>query len=143
TYARFDLAYQRSDWVASPTAESLFRNNLPLLGWIAGKPEHFTTKDHAFHPGETVEKQLIVINNSRQTVTCDWEWSADLPRPTSGQGQVVVPTGDQARIPLHFELPTTLAPGVYQIQASVTFSTGEIQQDSLAIHVLPRPRAVE
>ena len=65
TYARFDLAYERSDWVATPTAQSLLRNNMPLLGWIAGKPEHFTAKDHIFYPGETVEKQLIVINNSR------------------------------------------------------------------------------
>ena len=74
TYARFDLAYQRSDWVATPTAQSLFRNNLPLLAWIAGKPERFTTKDHTFYPGETVDKQFIVINNSRLTVTGDAAW---------------------------------------------------------------------
>ncbi len=84
TYARFDLAYQRSDWVASPTAQALFRNNLPLLAWIAGKPEHFTTKDHSFCPGETIEKQLIVINNSRLTVTCDASWSANLGAAVGG-----------------------------------------------------------
>ena len=89
TYARFDMAYQRSDWVASPTAQSLLRNNLPLLAWIAGKPEHFTTKDHTFYPGETIEKQLIVINNSRLTVTCDASWSADLGPAVGGAKQIV------------------------------------------------------
>ncbi|HWH69521.1 MAG TPA: hypothetical protein VNT26_09065, partial [Candidatus Sulfotelmatobacter sp.] len=78
TYARFDLAYQRSDWVASPTAQSLLRNNMPLLAWLAGKPEHFTTRDHTFYPGETVEKQFIVINNTRLTVTGDASWSANV-----------------------------------------------------------------
>ena len=36
-------------------------------------------------PGETVEKQLIVINNSRQTVACDCDWSLDLPSPHGQQ----------------------------------------------------------
>ena len=40
------------------------------LAYIAGKPAAFTSKDHNFYPGETVEKQIIVINNSRETVTC-------------------------------------------------------------------------
>ncbi len=35
-------------------------------------------------PGETVEKQLIVINNSRQTVTCDCRWSLGLPQAVAG-----------------------------------------------------------
>ena len=145
TYARFDMAYQRSDWVASPTAESLLRNNMPLLGWIAGKPEHFTTKDHIFYPGETVEKQLIVINNSRLTVTCDASWSADLGAAVGGAKQVVIPTGDQARVPVQLKLPADLAPGNYQITASFKFSTGESQEDSFTLQVIPRsapPRPV-
>ena len=133
TYARFDLAYQRSDWVASPTAESLLRNNLPLLAWIAGKPEHFTAKDHTFYPGETVEKQLIVINNSRLTVTCDASWSADLSAAVEGVKQIVIPTGDQARVPVQLKLPAGLAPGNYQITASFRFSTGESQEDSFTL----------
>ena len=139
TYARFDLAYQRSDWVASPTAESLLRNNMPLLAWIAGKPEHFTAKDHTFYPGETIEKQLIVINNSRLTVTCDASWSADLDPALEGAKQVVIPTGEQVRVPVQLKLPADLAPGNYQITASFRFSTGESQEDSFAFQVIPRP----
>jgi hypothetical protein len=145
TYARFDLAYERSDWVATPTAQSLFRNNLPLLAWIAGKPEHFTTKDHTFYPGETVEKQLIVINNSRLTVTCDASWSSGLAPALEGASQLVIPTGDQARVPVQLKLPASLAPGNYHLTASFRFSTGETQQDSFTLEVIPRsapPRPV-
>ncbi len=60
-------SFKRADWVPSAAAEALYRNNMPLLAYIGGKPERFTSKDHNFLPGETVEKQLIVINNSRET----------------------------------------------------------------------------
>ncbi len=66
-YERMDLAFERADWIATPAAQALLRNNRPLLAYIGGKPAHFTSKDHNFLPGETVEKQLIVINNSRET----------------------------------------------------------------------------
>ena len=146
TYARFDLAYERSDWIASPTAESLRRNNMPLLGWIAGKPEHFTAKDHIFHPGETIEKQLVVINNSRGTVNCDAEWSADLGAGFGGVKQMILPTGEQARAPVQFRLPDGVAPGNYLITANFKFSTGERQDDAFAFQVIPpapppRPRS--
>ena len=84
-YERMDLAFERSDWIATPAAQALLRNNRPLLAYIAGKPAAFTSKDHNFLPGETVEKQIIVINNSRETVSCDCEWSLALPQHDEGQ----------------------------------------------------------
>jgi hypothetical protein len=152
TYSRFDLAYQRSDWVPTPTANSLLRNNRPLLAWIAGKPEHFTTKDHTFHPGETVEKQLVVINNSRQTVTCDASWVTHLEPAGEGfhvgaalgdfipvvKPNIVIPTGEQTRVPLELKLPVVLAPGNYLITANFKFSTGESQEDTFPVEVIPR-----
>jgi len=138
TYARFDLAYERSDWMASPTAQSLVRNNLPLLAWIAGKPEHFTTKDHTFYPGETVQKQLIVINNSRLTVTGDASWTCDIRPAVKGSKRVVIPTGDQVRVPLEVKLPSDLAPGNCRISANFKSSTGESQEDSFTLQVIPR-----
>ena len=74
-YERMDLAYERSDWIPTADGQAILRNNRPLLAYIAGKPAAFTSKDHNFYPGETVEKQLIVINNSRETVTADCRWS--------------------------------------------------------------------
>jgi beta-galactosidase len=141
-YERMDLAYERSDWLPTAAAQALIRNNLPLLAYLAGKPAAFTSKDHIFLAGETVEKQLIVINNSRQAVTCDCTWSLALPTPASGTRQVAVPIGEQVRVPLSFELPDTLEPGTYQLSAAFRFSTGETQEDAFVIHVRPRPPAI-
>ena len=137
-YERVDTAFEMDDWEATADGQALLRNNQPLLAYLAGKPARFTTKDHNFVPGETVEKQLVVINNSRETVTCDWEWLANLPEPAGGRGQVTVATGEQARVPLRFALPRALPPGAYQITMQARFSTGETQTDTFVFHVLPR-----
>jgi beta-galactosidase len=139
-FERMDMAFERSDWVATPAAQALIRNNRPLLVYLAGKPGAFTSKDHNFLPGETVEKQIAVINNSRETVTCEAGWSFDLPQSLTGKRQVTVATGDQARIPLRFELPKTLAAGSYEIHLTAKFGAGETQEDRFVINILPEVR---
>ena len=149
-YERMDMAFDRLDWVPTADAQALLRNNRPLLAYIAGPESHFTSKDHNFLPGETVEKQIILVNNSRETASADCAWSlgggqAAVNAPSrgtlAGSAKVTVETGQQARLRLTLALPRALAPGTYALGASVKFSTGEIQQDSLVIHVLPRPLA--
>jgi hypothetical protein len=138
-YERMDLAFERSDWIETPAARALLRNNQTLLAWLAGKPAAFTSKDHNFQPGAEFEKQLILINNSRSTVACKCDWSLEVPRAVRGSKSLTLPTGEQARIPLRFKLPPDLAPGSYQLRAAVRFSTGETQKDSFVINILPRP----
>jgi beta-galactosidase len=133
-YERMDTAFERSDWVATADGAALIRNNRPLLGYIGGDVAHFTGKGHNFRPGEAVQKQIIVLNNSRETVTCDCEWSLGT---LAGREHLRVPTGQQGRVPLRLELPATMAPGRHEMVASFQFSTGETQDDSFAIDVLP------
>ncbi|HEU0010938.1 MAG TPA: glycoside hydrolase family 2 TIM barrel-domain containing protein [Verrucomicrobiae bacterium] len=141
TYERWDLAFERADWIPTAAARALLRNNGPLLAYLGGKPGQFTSKDHVFFVGETVEKQLIVINNSRETVTCESDWSLGLPQAIAGSRCFAVATGHQERLPLQFTLPATLAAGQYELNARVRFSNGETQTDAFVIHVVPRPRA--
>ncbi len=138
-YERVDLAFDMSDWMPTVAAQTLIRNNGPLLAYIAGKPEAFTSKDHNFLPGETFEKQLVVINNSRSSVTAACQWSLGLPTPLEGSHEVTVAAGQQRRIALQFELPRNLASGKYQISATSTFNNGVTQEDAFAIDVLAPP----
>ncbi len=142
-YERIDLAYEVADWIVTPAAQALVRNNMPLLAYIGGKPAAFTSKDHNFLPGETVEKQLIIINNSRETVTCDYEWSFGLPQAVTGTGRITLPTGEQERIPLRVDLPDSVEPGAYELEVAVEFSTGETQEDTFAVDVMPQPEPPE
>jgi len=142
-YDRMDLGFERTDWMATADGEAILRNNMPLLGYIAGKRGAFTSKDHNFAPGETIEKQLIVINNSRETVSCECRWSLALPKAISGDRQVTVPTGQQERTWLRLQLPASIAAGAYELKAEFRFSTGETQADSFTIDVLPAVQAVK
>lgn len=141
-YERMDLAYERADWAATPAAEALLRNNRPLLAWIAGPSVAFTAKDHLFLPGETVEKQIIVLNNSRRLARASVRWSLDLPKPMAGRQEITLATGDQERLPLRFPLPEDTPPGRYAVEANVRFEGGETQEDVFVLDVLPAPAPV-
>jgi beta-galactosidase len=149
-YETRELAYEDSDWIPTAAAEAMYRNNGPVLGYIGGPPEAVTSHAHNFVPGETVEKQLIIINNSRQTVRCQWTWQFGEPGLTGGQlsplvgkvlaaekGEIELPTGRQARQPIQIALPKGLDPGEYMLVAEFVFNTGERHNDRFAIHVLP------
>jgi len=132
-----DTIFEPSDWI--PTAgEALIKNNMSLLAYIGGKSSAFTSKDHNFLPGKKLEKQLIIINNSRREVTCECSWSLNLPGTLCLSTTVGISTGRQERIPISFDIPGSFSPDNYELELSsiVKFSNGEIQKDTFPIHVL-------
>ncbi|MCH5374752.1 MAG: hypothetical protein JJ992_12320, partial [Planctomycetes bacterium] len=144
-YERMDLAYERTDWVATPAAEAMYRNNRALLSYIAGKPARFTSQDHNILPGETVEKHIVVINNCRQADVCSFAWSLALPQRIEGAEEIRVETGQQARLALALPLPADLAPGSYELTMTARFRLAkgesgkldETQEDRFDVDVLP------
>lgn len=143
---RMDVAYDRADWVPTAAGKALLRNGQPVLAYVAGAAEAFTAKGHNYRPGDVVEKQLVVINNSRRALTFGCDWSLGLPHPLAGSREVAVETGQQARLPLRFELPSGLAPGPYELRATARFGDGkgerQEQTDTFTIDVLPAAPSV-
>ena len=135
-YETWEVAFDRSDWTPSVAGQAILRNNGPRLGFIGGRPDAFTSQEHIFRPGEKVQKTLIVMNNSRETETCEVTWAFNLPNQLVGRKRVKVLTGDQVRIPIRLPLPAGLPPGAYSIAATFTFGNGEIQKDEFAITVI-------
>jgi beta-galactosidase len=135
-YNSMIYSYGRADWVPTVAGEALLRNNQPLLAYIGGKPATFTEKGHNFRAGQPVEKQIVVVNNSRATVSCDCVWSVNLPTPQSGKATFTSPTGDIHMEPLSFSLPADVKPGAYTVQLSVKFAPGGTQEDTFQINVL-------
>ncbi len=131
------LAFDRADWVPTEAATAVIRNNRPLLAYIGGKPARFTSKDHNFLEGETIEKQLVVINNSRATVTAECSWTFHSSTVPDGTARITIPAGDQSRVPIRLKLPAGSLPGERELGATVRFSTGEVQQDTFKLHVAP------
>jgi len=131
-----------SDWVPNPAGEAFVRNSAPLLAYIAGKADSFTSKDHNFVPGASVEKQIVIINNSRGTADCDVAWSLALPHPISGVRRVSVDTGVIEQIPVSLALPRDTVPGAYVLTMTLKAAGGDTQTDTFDVHVLaPVPAA--
>lgn len=141
-FERRDTAFAESDWAPTVAGESLIRNNGPLLSYIAGKPDAFTEKGHNFTAGETLSKQIVIVNNSRETVQCKCSWSLSLPTPMNGSTTVEVATGDIRMLPLVAQLPKDLKPGLYKLSAMVEFANRETQTDSFSVNVLPPHPAI-
>jgi hypothetical protein len=141
-YEQFEYAYEASDWAPTSAARAVIRNNQALLAYVAGGAAHFTVKDHNYEAGQTVEKQIIVLNNSRAPVTFDCEWTWHLPEPVNGSGKFTVESGEQKRVPIQCELPAGLAAGTYEVTLTATPNVGEPQRDTFTFHVLaPIPMA--
>ena len=138
--------YETDSSAIEPTSlgRSFLRWNQPLLAYIAGGPSRFSEKSHIFLPGETIHKQLVLLNDSRRERTCSYEWNVANISGAAGHGKAIVPAGDTAFAPISIKLPETTAPGTVTLSASFTFDTGETQSDTFGIDILPsaQPRAL-
>ena len=61
-----------------------------------------------------------------------------MPQSQTGKKTIQIETGQQERITIELSLPPALAPGEYELEMTAAFRTGEVQQDTFTIHVLPR-----
>ena len=111
------------------------KNFCPLLGWIAGEKGDFTEKGHNFYPGETVNKQLVILNDSRNSQKVDYKWQVSQLN-VSGKGQTLVKAGEQKRIPFSFVIPVSCLKGELIIDSSFKFAESTVQKDSFVIDVI-------
>ncbi|MBM3213458.1 hypothetical protein FJZ36_00855 [Candidatus Poribacteria bacterium] len=136
-YERLDFGFERSDWIPTSAGRAFLRNNGPLLAYIAGKPGAFTEKSHVFAPGEAVEKQIVVINDSRLPVRGMARWSLDGADSVRGEKPFYVETGEQVRIPLRFQLPASISGDTVTIRARIEYQNGEVGEDLFTLDILP------
>ncbi len=135
----YSLGTKMEDWVPNVRGAAFRRYSQPLLAYIAGGPEHFTGRAHNYLAGQAVEKQIIVINDSRRPVECACEWSANLPNGPSGLSTVRVEPGENERVLVSFTIPPGQRPGAFELKLKATFSTGEVQEDAFTVDVLAPP----
>ncbi len=108
-----------------------------LTGWIAGKPGEFTEKGHNFRPGESVRKQLLVLNDTRrmQKVACSWRIPA---LKLSGSATLEVAPGTRAAAPLEFSIPASAPAGRVELQADFQFADGSRVRDLFPIDIIAK-----
>ena len=104
------------------------RLNREMLGFIGGAPK-FADKSHNFCPGEGVVKQLVMINDSRETKKCSYAWKIE-GSDLKGSGEYELAPGEIKLVPVNFKMPD--AGGNLAMKAEFDLG-GDKQTDEFAL----------
>jgi beta-galactosidase len=89
--------------------DALSEVNGPTLAWIAGPTNAYTAKDHHFRSGQTIEKQIVLINDTRQPQPFNATWTVTIGGANADQGQL---EGTLAVSEIRFVPLQTVAPAI-------------------------------
>ena len=135
------LTAHREQYRLSPLGEVIKCWNQPLIGFIGGE-RSFTEKEHNYRPGAIVKKQLVMLNDKRESTKCSFSfWLKGVnARPEYGEVEIV-PSG-KVIYPVSLQLPAKLAPGRYELAAKFNFGNLTFN-DSFMLDVLSGDNAPE
>lgn len=125
----------------APVDQSLADHNQPFLAYVAGPPGDFVTKEHAFFGGETVTKQIVLINGHYHPVEAKVEWRL----VEAGSGRTLrsfaetfaLKGGDVVKHPFSFALPEVGQKTACRIELAAKHGD-EAQVDVSALEAFPR-----
>ena len=118
-------------------AKTLMETYADLLGWIAGPaPKEFTRVNDTFRVGETVEKSLVILNDTRREQTIDYAWKAG---GESGKGKVTIAPGLRKDVQFSFKASADMKEIVAGFRCA---ATGWKAKDTFALNILPKPQTL-
>jgi len=85
--------------------------NSPVLAWIAGPAGEFTAKDHNYYGGETLRKQVALVNSGTVPVPWDVEWTVSAAGKITGSGKAKGTIGVEERLFVPVEAVLPKVPG--------------------------------
>ncbi len=120
-------------WKIHPAGQALIRSNSATLAWIAGynpdadaykKLSGFADKAHSFRTGETVRKQVALLNDERTDQPFTYRWVATLGdrEIASGQGSGTLAPAENKLALLQFPLPATAVPAGAAADGKITLT---------------------
>jgi beta-galactosidase len=118
--------------------DALKEVNGSTLAWIAGPAEAYTAKDHHFGSGQKIEKQIVLINDTRRPQPFTAAWTATVGGNEAGAGtqQGSLAVSEIRFIPFHVVAPAEEAGGTVAGQITLTATIGETRQvDTFAFRV--------
>jgi beta-galactosidase len=89
--------------------DALKELNGPTLAWIAGPPSAYTAKDHNFSAGQEIQKQIVLINDTRQPQDFAATWAAATAGNQLGRGETkgTLAISEIRFVPINFSLPAS------------------------------------
>jgi hypothetical protein len=112
--------------------------------WIAGQTGAYTAKDHHFRPGQMIEKQIVLINDTRQPQSYTVAWSATVggQELDKGQSRGNLDISEVRCLPFQVIAPATEAGGKTDGQFRLAQALGWRVCPKVARRVFPVPSAI-
>jgi beta-galactosidase len=106
--------------------DALKEINGPTLAWIAGPAAAYTAKDHHFSPGQKIEKQIVLINDTRQPQNFTAAWTVTAGGKPIDQGEVKgsLAVSEIRFAPFQVTVPPATAEGQSDGQITLTATIG-------------------
>ncbi|MDR0932284.1 MAG: hypothetical protein LBM70_04600 [Victivallales bacterium] len=114
--------------------EETRRMQQPFLAFLGGRSGRFTSQEHAYTSGETVQKQMLFSNDAPHPITVTASWR--IGKLASGNYQGVLQAGEVKQIPFEWIAPEVTARSEYQLEFQAE-GDGIVCKDSLALQVFP------
>ena len=94
-------------WAATPSSDALVEVNGPTLAWIAGAPANLYEKSHSFRVGQTVKKQICLINDLPDEAPYHVDWKVVINGKTVHEDKAdgKIANATNLFLPLSFSLP--------------------------------------
>lgn len=118
--------------------DALAEVNGPTLAWIAGPEGAYTAKDHHFRPGQAIDKQVVLINDTRQPQDFTADWTATVGGTPVGQGRLQgrLAVSEIRSLPIQAAAPAQDAGGKTDGRITLAATIGGIRhQDTFAFRV--------
>lgn len=118
--------------------DALKEINGPTLAWIAGPSGAYTAKDHHFASGQSFEKQLVLINDTRETQNFTATWTSTVAGQEAGRGEVhgTLTVSEIRFIPVRVTAPSVEGGRDADGQITLAARIGETQhEDAFAFRV--------
>lgn len=123
--------------IIHPSAQALLQNNNSTLAWIAGK--EITAKDHNFTAGDKLQKQVVLINDTRTNQPFSFNWQALVNGQIIKQEKTgIIEAGQTQFFPIEINLPKNIIQKI-DGQISLKANIGNQQhEDKFAFRVFPK-----
>lgn len=131
---------EQGGWTIGESAQALIDNNQPTLACLVGSAADFTRKDHNFRPGESVSKQVALINDTRtaQPFTAKWTAQVDGKEVASKEESGTLDPAETKFLPIAITLPAAVAGAKANGEIALEAKIGDkVHQDTFAFRVHP------
>ncbi len=130
--------------VTLPAGVALLKNNGPVLAYLAGgavpgDPAAFTAKDHHYYAGETLKKQIVLLNDSRERAQASGTWSLVTAsnRLAGGSFAETLAVAETKFVPFEAVLPAVTEPTEALLRLECRVG-GQLLQDEFKLRIYPK-----